>query len=52
VVAPVLEGKRDDDFTIWLRAHGAAAAAEQVRRLSPYSIDLYDLGRRIAEIVR
>jgi hypothetical protein len=52
VVAPVLEGKRDNDFTIWLRAQGCDAAAEEVRRLSPYSIDLWDLGRRIGEILQ
>jgi hypothetical protein len=52
VVAPVLEGKRDDDFTIWLRAQGRDAQAAEVRRLSPYAIDLFDLGRRIAEILQ
>ena len=51
VVAPVLEGKRDNDFTIWLRAQGHDTAAERVRRLSPYSTDLYGLGRRIAEVL-
>jgi hypothetical protein len=50
VVAPVLEGKRDNDFTIWLRAQGRNAEAAQVRRLSPYSTDLFGLGRRIAEV--
>jgi hypothetical protein len=52
VVAPVLEGKADNDFTLWLRAQGCDAAAEEVRRLSPYSIDLYALGGRIAEILQ
>jgi hypothetical protein len=52
VVAPVLEGKRDDDFTIWLRAQGCDAAAAEVRRLSPYATDLYDLGRHIAEVLQ
>jgi hypothetical protein len=52
VVAPVLEGKRDNDFTIWLRAQGCDDAAEKVRRLSPYSTDLYGLGRRIAEVLQ
>jgi hypothetical protein len=52
VVAPVLEGKRDNDFTIWLRAQGCDAEAEKVRRLSPYSIDLYGLGRRIGELLQ
>jgi hypothetical protein len=52
VVAPVLEGKRDNDFTIWLRAQGCDEAAEKVRRLSPYAIDLYGLGRRIAEVLQ
>jgi hypothetical protein len=52
VIAPLLEGKRDNDFTIWLRAQGLDAAAEEVRRLSPYSIDLWELGRRTAEILQ
>jgi hypothetical protein len=52
VVAPVLEGKRDNDFTIWLRNQGCNAEAEKVRRLSPYSTDLYSLGRRIAEVLQ
>jgi hypothetical protein len=52
VVAPVLEGKRDNDFTIWLRAQGCDAEAETVRRLSPYSIDLFSLGKRIAEVLQ
>jgi hypothetical protein len=52
VIAPLLEGKRDNDFTIWLRAQGCDAAADEVRRLSPYSIDLWDLGRRIAEVLQ
>jgi len=52
VVAPVLEGKRDNDFTIWLRAQGCGAEAEAVGRLSPYSIDLHGLGRRIAEVLQ
>jgi hypothetical protein len=51
VVAPVLEGNRDNDFTIWLRAQGCEAEAEAVRRLSPYSTDLYGLGARIAEVL-
>jgi hypothetical protein len=52
VVAPLLEGKRDNDFSIWLHAQGCDDAAAEVRRLSPYSIDLYGLGRRIAEILQ
>jgi hypothetical protein len=52
VIAPLLEGKRDNDFTIWLRAQGRDAEAEEVRRLSPYSIDLWDLGRRTAEVLQ
>jgi hypothetical protein len=51
VVAPVLEEKGDNDFTIWLRAQGCNAEAEKVRRLSPYATDLYGLGRRIAEVL-
>ncbi len=51
VVAPVLEAKRDNDFTIWLRAQGCEAEAETVRRLSPYATDLYQLGRRVAEVL-
>jgi hypothetical protein len=52
VVAPVLEGKRDNDFTLWLRAQGCDVEADEVRRLSPYSTDLYDLGWRIAEVLQ
>jgi hypothetical protein len=52
VVAPVLEGKRDNDFTIWLRAQGCDEAAERVRRLSPYATDLYRIGQSIAEVLR
>jgi hypothetical protein len=51
VVAPVLEEKRDNDFTIWLRMQGRDAEAEKVRRLSPYATDLYGLGKRIAEVL-
>jgi len=51
VVAPVLEAKRDNDFTIWLRAQGCDAEAEKVRRLSPYATDLYALGKRVAEVL-
>jgi hypothetical protein len=51
VVAPVLEQKRDNDFTIWLRAQGCDAEAERVRRLSPYATDLYGMGKRIAEVL-
>jgi len=51
VVAPVLEAKRDNDFTIWLRAQGYDAEAEKVRRLSPYATDLYALGKRVAEVL-
>jgi hypothetical protein len=51
VVAPVLEAKRDNDFTIWLRAQGCDAEAEKVRRLSPYATDLYGLGKRVAEVL-
>jgi hypothetical protein len=52
VVAPVLERKPENDFSIWLRAHGCDAAADEVRRLSPYSVDLFSLGRRIAEVLQ
>lgn len=52
VVAPLLEGKRDNDFTIWLFEQGYDQAAEKVRRLSPYSTDLYSMGQRIGEIAR
>jgi hypothetical protein len=52
VVAPVLEAKRDNDFTIWLRAQGCDAEAEKVRRLSPYATDLYGLGKRVAEVLQ
>jgi len=51
-VAKMLEGKRDNDFTIWLRAQGCDAEADAVGRLSPYSTDLYGLGRRIAEVLQ
>ncbi len=51
VVAPVLEAKPDNDFTIWLRAQGCDAEAERVRRLSPYATDLYGLGKRVAEVL-
>jgi hypothetical protein len=52
VVAPLLEGKHDNDFTIWLRAQGCEAEADEVRRLSPYSTDLFGMGQRIAQILR
>jgi hypothetical protein len=52
VVAPLLERKRDNDFTIWLRASGCHEEAERVRRLSLYSTDLYSLGQRVAEVLR
>jgi len=38
-------------FTIWLRAQGCDAEAEKVRRLSPYATDLYQLGKRVAEVL-
>ncbi|MBI5544164.1 MAG: hypothetical protein HY901_09765 [Deltaproteobacteria bacterium] len=52
VVAPLLEGKRDNDFTLWLRAEGYDKAAQKVQRLSPYSTDLYELGRRIGDVLQ
>ena len=52
VVAPVLEAKGDNDFSIWLRAQGCAAEADEVHRLSPYSTDLFGLGKRIAEVLQ
>ncbi|HEY3450415.1 MAG TPA: DUF5752 family protein [Myxococcales bacterium] len=52
VVAPLLEGKRDNDFTAWLFEQGHDKAAERVRRLSPYSTDLYRLGQRVGEILQ
>jgi hypothetical protein len=52
VVAPLLEEKGDNDFSIWLRAQGYDEAAGRVRRLSPYSTDLFTLGERVAELLR
>ncbi len=52
VVAPLLEGKADNDFSIWLEAQGYADAAARVRSLSPYSTDLFTLGQRTAELLR
>lgn len=51
VVAPLLEGKRDSDFAIWLRDGGWDKAAERVARLSPYSTDLFALGGRVADLL-
>jgi hypothetical protein len=52
VVAPLLEKKGDNDFSIWLEAQGHAEAAARVRRLSPYSTDLYTLGDRIGDLLQ
>jgi hypothetical protein len=52
VVAPLLEKKRDNDFSIWLKAQGYGEAAERVRRLSPYSTDLFSLGNRIGDLLQ
>ncbi len=51
VVAPLLEKKGDNDFSIWLQALGQDEAAARVRRLSPYSTDLFTLGNRIADLL-
>jgi len=52
VVAPLLEGKRDNDFVLWLRAEGYDKAAARIERLSPYSTDLYSLGCRIGDLLQ
>ncbi|MGC4113253.1 MAG: DUF5752 family protein [Myxococcales bacterium] len=52
VVAPLLEAKRENDFALWLREQGWDKAAEKVRRLSPYSTDLFELGKRVAEVLQ
>jgi hypothetical protein len=52
VVASLLENKSDNDFSIWLQGEGHDAAAARVRKLSPYSTDLFTLGERIAEVLR
>ena len=52
VVAPLLEEKGDNDFSIWLRAEGHDAAAARVRRLSPYSTDLFTFGRRVGDLLQ
>jgi hypothetical protein len=52
VVAPLLEKKRDNDFSIWLQARGDNRAAERVRRLSPYSTDLFTFGSRVADLLQ
>lgn len=52
VVAPLLEKKGDNDFSIWLLAEGHDQAAARVRKLSPYSTDLFTLGARIAELLQ
>jgi hypothetical protein len=52
VVAPLLEKKGDNDFSIWLEAQGHGEAAARVRRLSPYSTDLYALGDRIGDLLQ
>lgn len=52
VAAPLLEGKRDNDFTLWLREQGYDKAAERVQRISPYATDLYSMGCRIADAIQ
>jgi hypothetical protein len=52
VVAPLLEKKAENDFSIWLQALGYGEAAARVRRLSPYSTDLFNMGNRIAELLQ
>ena len=52
VVAPLLEEKGDNDFSIWLQAQGHDEAAARVRRLSPYSIDLFTFGRRVGDLLQ
>lgn len=52
LAAPLLEGKGDNDFSLWLEAGGHDRAAERVRRLSPYATDLFGMGERIGAVVR
>lgn len=52
VVAPLLEKKGDNDFSIWLQVQGHDQAAARVRRLSPYATDLFTLGDRIGDLLQ
>jgi hypothetical protein len=53
VVAPLRLGRADNDFSAWLAdEQGADKAAARIRALSPYSVDLFNLGSAIADLVQ
>jgi hypothetical protein len=52
VAAPMRLGRRENDFSAWLRGQGAEELAGRIDALSPYSGDLYALRERISELSR
>ncbi len=52
VMAPQRLGRRENDFSAWMRAQGAEELAGRLEALSPYSGDLYALRQRIADLCR
>jgi hypothetical protein len=52
VMAPRRLGRRENDFSAWMRAQGAEDLARRLEALSPYSGDLFALRDQIAELCR
>jgi hypothetical protein len=52
VMAPRRLGRRENDFSAWMRAQGAEDLARRLEALSPYSGDLFALRDHIAELCR
>ena len=52
VTAPMRLGRRENDFSAWMRGHGAEDVARRLEAVSPYGGDLHSLRERIAEICR
>lgn len=53
ILAPMRLGRRDNDFSAWLRGQGAEDLARRIDALSPYSGgDLFALRERLSELAR
>ena len=50
VTAPMRLGRRENDFSAWMRSHGADDVARRLEGLSPYAGDLRHLRERIGEV--
>ncbi len=52
VMAPQRLGRRENDFSAWMRAIGAEDLARRLEALSPYAGDLFALRQRISDLCR